>query len=316
MSASGLYLLLATMTKCCQPFPRGLLLLLAWNMLMSFCYEFTMNVCFELLHTSLSSELKGWLLHFNVLFVLLPVVGWMGDSMLGRYHAITAGFLLLTVAFLTFLSAFVMLQLNWTQIPAVIMLCASQLMNLFGLASICTNMLPFMMDQMIGASADDIGAAVQWYFWTFAIGLLTRYLVCLPVPQLQNNLVFFYVTFIFLGLSVVLITDCLFHNWLDKNFRNCHPLKTIFQVLNYARKTKYPERRSALTYFDEEEPSRLDYGKHKFGGPFTEEEVEDVKTILRLLPVFLSPFGIYIANNLLSQKFLSTSFNYDNNTKR
>ena len=71
-------------------------------------------------------------------------------------------------------------------------------------------------------------------------------------------------------------------------------------MLNYARKTKYPERRSALTYFDEEEPSRLDYGKHKFGGPFMEEEVEDVKTILGLLPVFLSLFGIYIATNPLN----------------
>ena len=44
---------------------------------------------------------------------------------------------------------------------------------------------------------------------------------------------------------------------------------------------------SALTYIDEEEPSRLDYGKHKFGGPFTEEEVEDVKTILRMLAFFV-----------------------------
>ena len=70
-------------------------------------------------------------------------------------------------------------------------------------------------------------------------------------------------------------------------------------MLNYARKTKYPEHRSALTYFDEEEPSRLDYGKHKFGGPFTEEEVEDVKTVLRLMPLFLSPFGAYVANNLI-----------------
>ena len=58
-------------------------------------------------------------------------------------------------------------------------------------------------------------------------------------------------------------------------------------MLNYARKTKYPERRSAFTYIDEEEPSRLDYGKHKFGGPFTEEEVENVKTILRMLVFFV-----------------------------
>ena len=31
----------------------------------------------------------------------------------------------------------------------------------------------------------------------------------------------------------------------------------------------------------------MDYGKEKFGGPFTEEEVEDVKTVLRLIPLII-----------------------------
>ena len=31
----------------------------------------------------------------------------------------------------------------------------------------------------------------------------------------------------------------------------------------------------------------MDYGKEKFGGPFTEEEVEDVKTVLRLIPLVI-----------------------------
>ena len=41
----------------------------------------------------------------------------------------------------------------------------------------------------------------------------------------------------------------------------------------------------------------MDYGKEKFGGPFTEEEVEDVKTVLRLIPVivFFSLFIITLA---------------------
>ena len=58
-----------------------------------------------------------------------------------------------------------------------------------------------------------------------------------------------------------------------------NPLKLIARVLHYARKHKYPENRSALTYWEEEAPSRLDLGKEKYGGPFTEEEVEDVKTV-------------------------------------
>ena len=67
---------------------------------------------------------------------------------------------------------------------------------------------------------------------------------------------------------------------------SCH-FKLIIQVLNYTRKHSYPERRSAFTYIDEEQPTRMDYGKEKFGGPFTEEEVEDFKTVIRLLPLVI-----------------------------
>ena len=56
------------------------------------------------------------------------------------------------------------------------------------------------------------------------------------------------------------------------------PVKLIAKVLRYAARNSRPTRRSAFTYWQEEEPSRLDMGKEKFGGPFTEEEVEDVKT--------------------------------------
>ena len=70
-----------------------------------------------------------------------------------------------------------------------------------------------------------------------------------------------------------------------------NPIKLIFKVLNYARKTKYPENRSALTYYLDEAPSRLDLGKEKYGGPFVEEQVEDVKTVVRFLPLFICIIG-------------------------
>ena len=83
-----------------------------------------------------------------------------------------------------------------------------------------------------------------------------------------------------LCLSAVLIIVCLYHKWLDTNDKNGNFVKLIFGVLNYARKNRYPRLHSAFRYTDEEQPSRLDFGKHKFGGPFMEEEVEDVKTII------------------------------------
>ena len=88
-------------------------------------------------------------------------------------------------------------------------------------------------------------------------------------------------------LAVIIISDCLCQQWLDRTHKVTNPIKLITQVLNYTRKHSYPERRSAFTYIDEEQPTRMDYGKEKFGGPFTEEEVEDVKTFLRLLPLVI-----------------------------
>ena len=77
-----------------------------------------------------------------------------------------------------------------------------------------------------------------------------------------------------LSLSAAQIMDCLCHKWLDTHDKTGNPIKLIFGVLNYACKNKYPRLRSAFTYIDEEQPSRLDFGKHKFGELFTEKRGE------------------------------------------
>ena len=69
----------------------------------------------------------------------------------------------------------------------------------------------------------------------------------------------------------------------------------IFNILNYARKNNYPRNRSSLTYWQNNYPSRLDLGKEKYGGPFREDEVEGVKTVLRLLPLLICVTGHAIA---------------------
>ena len=89
----------------------------------------------------------------------------------------------------------------------------------------------------------------------------------------------------FSGLTIALSSLFLCQHWLDKTPQITNPIKHIAKVLNYARKTKYPRNRSALTYWEQDIPSRLDLGKDKYGGPFSEEEVENVKTTLRLIPV-------------------------------
>ena len=149
---------------------------------------------------------------------------------------------------------------------------------------------------MIGASAEQLSAVVQWYCWGFVTGdLLEEILECVPIPNRLQHKEILSVIFLTIGtlcFPPVLIMDCLYHKWLDTNNKTGNPIKLIFQVLNYARKNKCPRLRSALTYIDEEHPSRLDFGKHKFGGPFTEEEVEDVKTVFRLTPLIVLAYGV------------------------
>ena len=246
---------------------------------------------------SFPDNLKIALKYFYVaLWVLLPVTGWVAESWLGRYRAIVVGLVLTFMAILTLQVAFVLLQFQWTPVPAYVLVVVGISTGIIGVGSFYTIMLPFALDQMIGASAEQLSAVVQWFCWVYNTGVLLEDLLeCIQIPsklQYLDILPMIFLTLATLCFSAVLIMDCLYHKWLDTNNKTGNPIKLIFQVLNYARKNKCPRLRSALTYIDEEHPSRLDFGKHKFGGPFTEEEVEDVKTIFRLIPIILSGFGV------------------------
>ena len=76
-----------------------------------------------------------------------------------------------------------------------------------------------------------------------------------------------------------------------------NPFKNIYKVLKYSWKHKVPEHRSAFTYWEEDIPPRIDLGKNKYGGPFTNEEVEDTKTFLRILPLLLCLYGYHLAGD-------------------
>ena len=98
--------------------------------------------------------------------------------------------------------------------------------------------------------------------------------------------------------SVTLCLDFLCQNWLVIEPVSQNPLKSIYSVLKYAATHKHPARHSALTYWEEDIPSRIDLGKSKYGGPFTTEQVEDVKTFFHLLVVgiAISFFSIHLSH--------------------
>ena len=110
-----------------------------------------------------------------------------------------------------------------------------------------------------------------------------------------------------LCIGVVLISNFLFiPKWLIIEPKSPQSLKTIYRVLKFAAKHKAPLNRSAFTYWEEDIPSRIDLGKSKYGGPFTTEQVEDVKTVLRLLVISL-PFSLFLLSLFLHNDYLSVN---------
>ena len=155
-----------------------------------------------------------------------------------------------------------------------------------GVSCYSAALLPFLTDQLIGASSDELSTVIHWFYWSLNFGHCLTDVTVYLVSNYVNVGIGLVIIFA-IPLAVIIISDCLCQQWLDRTHKVTNPIKLIIQVLNYTRKHSYPERRSAFTYIDEEQPTRMDYGKDKFGGPFTEEEVEDVKTVLHLLPLVI-----------------------------
>ena len=89
-----------------------------------------------------------------------------------------------------------------------------------------------------------------------------------------------------------------FKNYLNIEPVGANPVTQIIDVLKYAYHHKFPVRRSALSYYQSNYPSIIDFGKIQYGGPFTNEEIEDTKTVLRLLVLLASLFGFYLSSDV------------------
>ena len=155
---------------------------------------------------------------------------------------------------------------------------------------------------MPDASTANINSFISWFVcFIFAglwVGDTSHHLFpyCLDTVSFSGNNITSFVQifslFPVLCMAIVLCSDFLLSpKWLIIEPESLQSLKIIYQVLKFAKKNKAPVNRSALTYWEEDIPSRIDLGKSKYGGPFTTEQVEDVKTILKLLVVCV-PFSM------------------------
>ena len=237
---------------------------------------------------------------FYLCGLFYPFAGWIADSWTGRYKFLIAS---LYISFIATIVSGCGSVLGYCQrysyitdknviIVAEVFAYVGFIFRLVGHSGFAANAIPYLIDQMIGARADQLSAAIHWDYWGIHLGNI--FIFVLNTVKFSD--VAFAATILpliqALCLTVVILTNHSCHTYLNKKPLLQHPIRQICEVLNYARKHKFPERRSAFTYWEEDYPSRIDLGKGKYGGPFDVEKVEDVKSFLRLVLLIFIAAGV------------------------
>ena len=262
----------------------------------------------------------------GIALLTYPIFGWIAEVNMCHGRMIKLSFLVnLTSAILIIVAIVIVILFPYSQISLHIIAnglsFTAIIVGLAGLGMYEANAIKYGMDQMMEASSEQLSSFIHWYFWCAHVGrLLVVHMTIGGIVYMTNckvqgqpwvDLVIFkksynyYLSLIGIFLSVVQIIVAMLGFTLFCCWRLHHieklttrnSLKIIFQVLRYSYYHKYPERRSAFTYWENDIPSRIDLGKKKYGGPFTYEQVEDVKTFFRLLLVIISLFGFHLLGN-------------------
>ena len=223
---------------------------------------------------------QAWVIPFGI---TTAVAGWLTDAFIGRYKMIRCSVWIMWLLTITATVSAVVGQLDETcyryiKIINSVLLCLLSI----GLGGFQANIVQLGLDQLHDASTTEIKSFITWYVSTL-IG--AGFIVEFNFYCLSEQRKIFILLFTCLTLSLALIVLICCNHWLIKEPATQSPFKLIYKVIKFASVTKHPRCRSAFTYCEDELPSRIDFGKSKYGGPFTTEQVEDVKTFLRLLPL-------------------------------
>ena len=270
----------------------------------------------------------------NVAAVLSPVAGLLTDVKFSRFKAILCSTyaLLVKVPILFLLGAiFSILSYNKKSSSEVGLLIYSVLLIMVTVYVVfIINAIQFGMDQLHDSPTEDSILYIHWYVWI--------YYTCSLITQIGWNFAFYDSRFIsyvneiqILGLSVaglifisifllLTVSLCVVHYrkvWFFLEPVGANPYKLVYRVVKFAYQHKVPLRRSAFTYCDEESPTRLDVGKHKFGGPFTTKQVEDVKAFWGILKVLITIGPAFLLQTVMQSllpEFAKHSNTFHNST--
>ena len=303
--------------QCVIPKSKGALLLLLWNIIVGSIYGGMLDGIVALcvvyrgeLSTAICLMLAGFGLMGLFQCLSYPVGGLLADLYYGRYKIVSLSVLKLCAGLVTLsIACMIFIANGFEEHDQRMIIIALSLISVVlfaaGLTGFQANAVQFGLDQLLEAPSNDLSVFLHWFVWTQYFGELCSRLFGASFPC---NDISFRKILPFMPMCVLLLTGlailftCCKRKWFHCEPRTHSPYGMVYRVLKFAAQHSQPLRRSAFAYCDDEIPSRLDFAKQLYGGPFPTETVENVKTFFRILTmlVLIAPvFNIHIATSYL-----------------
>ena len=297
---------------------KAALLILLWSFVVGLLSGLLINL--ELYSFGLSIHLKILLYGGAVIITcFFPLAGILADIKYGRYKTVVTSLYIVLISLLPAVAISVIVALgllfHWPLALIVVFGVLGGIvviMPLVGLIGFTANVVQFGMDQLHDSPGEDSTLFIHWYVWTYYASFFSVQLAW--NLGYKNGANYYNITsHVLLALipvvvvMVLAITLCLVRRrrrWFLIEPGGLNPYKLVYRVTKFARQHKIPVQRSAFTYCEDELPSGLDLGKEKYGGCFTTEQVEDVKSFYGILKVLFS-FGIVFFLNFTADSVTS-----------
>ena len=212
--------------------------------------------------------------------LFLPIGGVLADAYFGRYKVILHGMWFMWLgAMLNGLSLILGKFVGsyeehgdpWISVFSKAVMGA-------GFGAFQANIIQFGIDQLSDASSTEIISFIMWYtLMLFACGITIEFSgYCTPEYIL--------VLVVTLYLTLALCSNFLLNHWLVKDRVITNPLPQIWKIVQYTMKNRQQWQR-IFTLEEHGVLSKFNIAKTMYAGPFTSEQVEDVKTFLRVVGV-------------------------------
>ncbi len=313
---------------------KAAIMILLWTALMSFIYGSFLNPENYFLYTYLlmrvtvistvvNSEMIDSCIYavFAIWLLFYPLAGYLADVRYGRYKVVRCSVCtmwcgLLTVIVIGVIWNAIILPIIYFRTPIVIlsivMIVVNGALGLFLLISLLiafsgflANVIQFGVDQLNESPSRDSFLFIHWFLFTLYIGISFGKLAWSTANA--NALI----SFSLFGLVILVVLICIpvtfcvaKRRWflIDTGIGN--PYKEVARVVGFARRNKIPIQRSAFTFWEDDIPTGLDLGKNKYGGPFTTEQVENVKSFFGIV-VLLFSIGPFFTADIAAAPFLT-----------